>query len=285
MTTKMKNVIIRSLSGLVYIAVIVGALLLGSPWMLALTLLLTLLAVDEFNRNVNHQDPLHPSLRILDLMTSCIPPIVIYALFKCDFLSEAAVGFSLSAGYILYNMFRLILPLYIKGSNQLTHTAYSFMAQFYIVWPLTLMLLSYMMMPHIVMLMFIMIWLNDTGAFCVGSLLGRHKLFERISPKKSWEGFLGGVIFAVAAGIVAGLCLNGSYFNHIPVLGLGAFGLTVAIMATWGDLVESLIKRTLGVKDSGHLLPGHGGILDRIDSLLLVAPATLLFLITYTIFQ
>lgn len=280
----MKNVIIRSLSGIVYIGLIIGALLLGTPWTLALTLLFTLLAVDEFNRNVNHEEPLHPALRVLDLMTSCLPAVTIYIAFKSSLNSAISVSVIMATGYILYNLVRLILPLYIKQGNQLTHTAYSFMAQFYIVWPMTMMLAAYIMMPQLLLLMFIMIWLNDTGAFCVGSLLGRHKLFERISPKKSWEGFFGGLLFAIIAGLVAGWCFKNSEIGTFTPISLGIFGLIVAVMATWGDLVESLIKRTLGVKDSGHLLPGHGGILDRIDSLLLVAPATFIFLIIYSIF-
>ena len=125
--------------------------------------------------------------------------------------------------------------------------------------------------------MFIMIWLNDTGAFCVGSMIGKHKLFPRISPNKSWEGFFGGVVFAIASAFVFKYGFP-QYFDNISIGGLCGLGVVVSAFATWGDLVESLIKRTLGVKDSGTLLPGHGGILDRIDSLLLVVPASLLYL-------
>ena len=136
-----------------------------------------------------------------------------------------------------------------------------------------------------------MIWLNDTGAFCVGSLIGRRRLFERISPKKSWEGFYGGLLFSIIAGIVAGSplladhCTASLHNANFTAVSLGILGLLVSIMSTWGDLVESMIKRTLGIKDSGHLLPGHGGILDRIDSLLFVAPATLLFLLIHTLIR
>ena len=126
--------------------------------------------------------------------------------------------------------------------------------------------------------MFMFIWLYDTGAYCVGMLLGRHRLFERISPKKSWEGVIGGVL----------ACIAGAYITHVwfdeffqsPGLSVWlGMSVVVAVFATMGDLVESLIKRTVGVKDSGNILPGHGGILDRIDSLLLVAPAVLIYLL------
>ena len=112
----------------------------------------------------------------------------------------------------------------------------------------------------------------------MGMLLGRHRLFERISPKKSWEGVIGGIAF----------CVAGAYITHywfdelfqVPDLATWVgLSVVVAVFSTFGDLVESLIKRTVGVKDSGHIMPGHGGILDRIDSLLLVAPAVLIYLL------
>ena len=108
-------------------------------------------------------------------------------------------------------------------------------------------------------------------------LLGKHRLFERISPKKSWEGVIGGV-----AVCIAGAYITNYYFNEffqVPELNIWVgLSVVVAVFATFGDLVESLIKRTVGVKDSGNILPGHGGILDRIDSLLLVAPAVLIYM-------
>ncbi len=135
---------------------------------------------------------------------------------------------------------------------------------------------------HIVLIMFIMIWLNDTGAYCVGSLLGKRRLFPRLSPKKSWEGFWGGMAFCIAAGATCYFA-----FNHDEVMLWGnrslsawiGFGIVVCIFSTWGDLFESMIKRTVGAKDSGKLIPGHGGILDRIDSLLLTAPAAFIYLL------
>ena len=132
--------------------------------------------------------------------------------------------------------------------------------------------------PRLLLGMFIFIWLYDTGAFCVGMLLGKHRLFERISPKKSWEGVIGGV-----AACVIGAYVTHHWFNEffqVPDLAIWiGLSVVVAVFATFGDLVESLIKRTVGVKDSGNILPGHGGILDRIDSLLLVAPAVFIYLL------
>jgi phosphatidate cytidylyltransferase len=138
---------------------------------------------------------------------------------------------------------------------------------------------------------FIFLWVNDTGAYCVGSLLGRHKLFPRISPGKSWEGSIGGAVFVLAIAWLIGtydntLILDGDNTGRgmlsVPAwLGLG---LVVVIFGTWGDLVESLFKRTLGIKDSGNILPGHGGMLDRFDSSLLAIPAAVVYLYTLSLF-
>lgn len=177
------------------------------------------------------------------------------------------------------------MQIYNQESSPLTNLAYSYMGQMYIALPLGLMSMYYTLNDGkaLLLMMFIMIWLNDTGAFLVGSMIGKHKLFPRISPKKSWEGFVGGVVFSIIGGVIAKLYFP-DYFETISMIHLCGLGLVVGIFATWGDLVESLIKRTLGVKDSGNILPGHGGILDRIDSLLLVIPASLLYLITLRLY-
>lgn len=121
----------------------------------------------------------------------------------------------------------------------------------------------------------IMLWSNDTGAYLTGRLLGRQKLFLRISPGKTWEGFVGGILFA----LLAAFCLH--YFTSSDLLPLwqwAMMALLIGIVGTGGDLVESMLKRSLSVKDSGTLLPGHGGLLDRFDGLLLAAPVVYVFL-------
>ena len=178
-----------------------------------------------------------------------------------------------------------MIQLYSREPSPLTNLAYSYMGQLYIALPLGIMSMYYTL-PNgtsLLMAMFIMIWLSDTGAFLVGSMMGRHKLFPRISPGKTWEGTIGGIIFVILSGVVMKTCF-GQYFESVSMLLLCSMGVVVAIFATWGDLVESLIKRTLGVKDSGTILPGHGGILVRIDSLLLVIPASLVFLINVVLY-
>jgi phosphatidate cytidylyltransferase len=127
--------------------------------------------------------------------------------------------------------------------------------------------------PGIVLGFFILLWANDTGAYLVGISLGKHRLMERISPKKSWEGFFGGLIIAAA---IAWL-LSG----WLGVLGRNGWvivSVIVSVAGTYGDLVESMLKRSLGVKDSGTIMPGHGGFLDRFDSVIISFPLVYLYI-------
>ena len=161
--------------------------------------------------------------------------------------------------------------------------AYSILGQIYIVLPLALLgvwgysteyQLLYGHPEYILMVLFAFIWINDTGAYVVGSTLGRHRLFERISPKKSWEGFFGGLLFC----IILALCLNYIIPGILTTVQWVIMGILTSVFSTWGDLCESLLKRTAGAKDSGKLLPGHGGILDRFDSELLASPVIFIYL-------
>lgn len=133
--------------------------------------------------------------------------------------------------------------------------------------------------PKIIIGLFLLIWTNDTFAYIVGKSIGKHKLFERISPKKTIEGFLGGLIFAV----VAGYLISKFYikpkpeFSHQSILIWTSIAAIVGIFGTIGDLIESKFKRIAGVKDSGNIMPGHGGVLDRLDSVIFVAPFIFLF--------
>jgi phosphatidate cytidylyltransferase len=133
--------------------------------------------------------------------------------------------------------------------------------------------------PKIIISIFILIWANDTFAYVVGKSMGKRKLFEKISPKKTVEGFLGGLIFSV----IAGVCISKFYFNpsnQYSVKSMFIWSMTaiiICVFSTLGDLIESKFKRIAGVKDSGSIMPGHGGLLDRLDSIIFVAPFVFLF--------
>lgn len=269
----MKNIVTRSLSGIVYVALIVCALLAGATWFAALMALFALLAVREFQMLTGDASKSSP-------LTLLINTVDIAAAIALCLAALNDLSYLLFDGCILlaYLICRIVLALYDKRPDAFAATGRSVLSVVYIGLPLSAAAVIAQftngqdITRQLMLIIFIMIWLNDTGAYCVGSMLGRHKLFERLSPKKSWEGFWGGMLFCVAAGIA---CAYANDFENL-LLWIG-LGVVVSVFSTWGDLFESLMKRTLGVKDSGHLIPGHGGILDRIDSLLLVAPACLIF--------
>ena len=131
---------------------------------------------------------------------------------------------------------------------------------------------------------FIFLWVSDTGAYCCGSLFGKHKLFPRVSPAKSWEGSIGGGIFVLIAAAMVWYFTGGNDVGSVLTLPVWlGLGLVVVVFGTLGDLVESLFKRTVGIKDSGSILPGHGGMLDRFDSSLMALPAALVYLYSVTL--
>lgn len=196
--------------------------------------------------------------------------------------------------YLLTIVYLFISELYTRNDNAVNNWAYTMLGQMYIALPFsTINILAFNAAPDgsinfnyiIPLSVFIFLWTNDTGAYCTGSLFGRHKLFPRISPAKSWEGSIGGAILVLAAAYMISIYTagNGSaaYLTTPQWLGLG---LVVVVFGTWGDLVESLFKRTLGIKDSGTILPGHGGMLDRFDSSLMAMPAAVIYLYSLTLF-
>jgi phosphatidate cytidylyltransferase len=170
----------------------------------------------------------------------------------------------------------MISELFRRQENPIHNWAYFILGQVFIALPFSL--LSFILFidgyqPLVLLSVFVTIWVNDTGAYLVGVTFGKNRLFERISPKKSWEGFVGGALAALASGYVFSLLIP-----EISLLNWFIFSEIIVIFGTLGDLIESLLKRTIHVKDSGNVIPGHGGLLDRFDSMLLAAPVVFIFL-------
>lgn len=273
-----KDLIKRILSGAIYIALIVTALLLldNSPVVYLLVFsLLIVLGIGEMITMAKDDASQSWLVNIIDLAGGVGLFVAFYMHYEGETVHSRALWLLPVASYLLL---RTIVQLYRPRQNALHSLERSFFSLGYVALPVSLLnVIMSITAPRLLLGMFVFIWLYDTGAFCVGVLLGRHRLFERISPKKSWEGVIGGIA----------LCVAGAYATHywfdelfqVPDLTTWVgLSVVVAVFSTFGDLVESLVKRTVGVKDSGSIMPGHGGILDRIDSLLLVAPAVLIYL-------
>ena len=275
----MNNVITRAISGTAYILIVVCCIIFG-PWsFLGLTMLFAIFGAIELtkiDRKKSDNKP-RPAADCLDICG------ILFMIVSASLASNPQIGLeSIPAFLIPYTFYlisRAIIEIYSNDDNPIAALGSSALVQIYIGVPLaTLNLLYNMVGANLVLAMFMFIWINDTGAFCVGSLIGRRRLFERISPKKSWEGFWGGLVFCIAFSIFFALVFD-KFFYNLPVNIFIAFAIVVSVFATFGDLFESLLKRSAGVKDSGKIMPGHGGILDRIDSLLMVGPICFCFLL------
>lgn len=274
----MKNFVIRALSGACYIALIIAAILLldNSPVMYLLVFpLLIVLGIGEMVTMAKDDATQSWLVNVIDMLGGIGLFVAFYMHYEGATMQTRALWLLPVSAYLIL---RTIVQLYRPRQNAVHSLERSFFALGYIALPVALLnCIVSITAPRLLLGIFMFIWLYDTGAYCIGMLLGRHRLFERVSPKKSWEGVIGGVAASVAGAYVTYYWFD--EFFQVPELATWVgLSVVVAVFATFGDLVESLIKRTVGVKDSGNILPGHGGILDRIDSLLLVSPAVLIYL-------
>ena len=276
------NFLQRAITGVIFVAVLVGCILGGPISFTILFALISALTINEFGNIVNRMEH-----------TRMNKPISILAglfLFLCfGYIGVVPGANEIFIPYLFLILYLFISELYKKQSNPLNNWAYAMMSQIYIALSFALLnVLAYhssatesvsQYNPILPLSIFIFNWVNDTGAYCTGMLFGKHRLFERISPKKSWEGSIGGAVFSIIAAIVLA-----HFFTFLSTGVWIGLGLTVVVFGTWGDLTESLMKRTLGIKDSGNILPGHGGMLDRFDSALMAIPAAVFYLYALTWF-
>ncbi len=285
----MKNLLLRTVTGVLFVAAVVGSFLRPET-MVLLFALVTALTIWEFGGLVNRRE----GITVNRFITSVAGVYLFLAMTY--FCSDVYGGMAKSVVFIPYLItlvYLLVAELYLKQPDPIADWAYTMLSQMYIALPFSLLnALAFnatptgmvVYNPLLPLAVFVFLWMNDTGAYCVGSLIGRHKLFPRVSPGKSWEGSIGGGLVVMGvAGLVATYVDNGAQPMLTVWQWLG-LGLTVVVCGTWGDLVESLFKRTLGIKDSGNILPGHGGMLDRFDSSLLAIPAAVVYLYTLSLF-
>ena len=273
------NFILRTLTGILFVALITGGILWNHISFLLLFIAISVLSVWEFARIMIKAGKCQAMHR-----TSATGAALLFLSFTMYSVTYMPVAFSV---YTLFLLYVMIAELYRKSGKAIENIALFFMGQVYVALPFALLNMSvigestngtFAYDGTIPLMIFIFLWLNDTGAYCVGSLIGKHRLFERISPKKSWEGSIGGGILSIASSFIFA-----HYFPFLNMAQWAGLALTVVVFGTWGDLTESLMKRQLGIKDSGTILPGHGGMLDRFDSALMAIPASVVYLYLLTI--
>ena len=279
----MNNFIVRTITALIFVAVIVASFLRAET-MVLLFALVTGLTIWEFTGLVNDR----PQVTVNRMITTVAGVYLFFAMAGfCSEITPSAVFIP----YLITLVYLMVAELYLKHEDPINDWAYTMMTQLYIALPFSLLnALAFHLTPEgevlydpvLPLCMFVFLWINDAGAYICGSLLGKHKLFPRISPGKSWEGSIGGgiLVMLIAASIPYMLDQFSLLTLNFSPLQWAGLGLVIVVFGTWGDLIESLFKRTLGIKDSGNVLPGHGGMLDRFDSSLLAIPAAVVYIYT-----
>ena len=257
--------------------------------MVALFAVITGLTIWEFTGLVNQRENINVNRFITTIAG------VYFFLAVAAIRTGITSNFVIFVPYLLSIVYLFIGELYLKQEDPINDWAYAMLSQLYIALPFSMLnVLAFEQAPNgityqynmqLPLCVFVFLWLNDTGAYCSGSLFGKHKLFPRISPAKSWEGSVGGAILVMIVAAIIGYFSNANcQMSQLSIIGWVGLGFIVVVFGTWGDLVESLFKRTLGIKDSGKILPGHGGMLDRFDSSLMAIPASVIYLYSLQMF-
>jgi phosphatidate cytidylyltransferase len=276
---KLPNIAVRIIAGAIFVGLLLGGILINEYAFCIVLSLITVLSLFEFYSLIEKSVTV-PVTRVWNILGG-------FFLFTGSFyyyISGSAI--LLFIPYTIYILVLFISELYLKRSDPIRSLAYSLLGQIYIAVPFSLT--NYLVFAYepgsyhyvYIMALLVFIWVNDSFAYLAGVAFGKHRLFERISPKKSWEGFAGGAIASIGSSLAFA-----HFFSNLSVAAWLGFAAVTIVFGTWGDLFESLIKRTLGVKDSGNMIPGHGGILDRFDSTILAIPAVCLYLILINCFK
>lgn len=259
----------RALSGLVFVIVVVSAIVYSSWSMALLFLIISLVGLDEFYKLTSNKEQSPQSIVgiFIGLFLYVFGYITLINRWEIDSFQPAFIVFSLV----------VILELFRKKKNPAANISITIFGLIYTVISFGLLNIianhSGEYLYQIPLGILILIWTGDTFAYLVGRQFGKHKLFERLSPKKTWEGYFGGIIFSLLAGYILS-----RFFTELSTSEWMIVATITGIFGTAGDLVESMFKRIAGVKDSGNIMPGHGGVLDRFDSLIFILPLILFYL-------
>lgn len=270
----MKEFITRTLTGIVFTLALIGSIIWSHYSLLALFLIISLLGLHEYFGMIAKIQNVRP-LRT----TGFIAALLLYLTIAFVSLGEISIALLLAIPSLFVLVF--VVGLLCKQEKSFTDAVYTVTGLIYVVIPFALlgaignpMFVNGSYYPEIVLGFFVLMWAYDVFAYLVGSLIGKHALMKRVSPKKSWEGFVGGAVFSILAAYLISLLSDELNSVHWIIIAL-----IIITFGTLGDLTESALKRQVGTKDSGSLLPGHGGILDRFDGVVFSAPLVLVYLI------
>jgi phosphatidate cytidylyltransferase len=273
----LKELLTRAITGTVFVAVLIGAIVWNKYSVAGLFFVISILGLLEFFK-LMEKGGFKPKKSVASFVASLIYGIIVYFSFGYGNFSYLLFIFPLLVLLVVIELFR-------KSETPVSNFAFSVMGVMYVVIPFSILNFFAYGSPYAEVLeindrydyifllgFFVIQWASDTGAYLAGSALGKTKLFERISPNKTWEGTVGGASIALVTGFIF------AYFTGSSVVHWMVCSLLIVVFGTLGDLTESQIKRSIGVKDSGNILPGHGGILDRFDGVLFSAPFVLAYL-------
>lgn len=272
----------RAISGLIFVVVLLFATLFNTYSLFGLFLLLVIVGSSEYliisknNSTTIPNVPLGIFMAAIVFLTFCAPQLL--QVSSLPFIAILITG--------LFSI--CILELFKNIEQPFNNIVHTFFPLVYVAVPFGLLFWANFRFSDqsngfntdLILGFYFALWSNDTGAYLSGKAFGKNKLFERISPNKTWEGSIGGAVLAIVISVITGY-----FFDGFPIWKWGVIGLIIAVFGSLGDLVESLFKRSMGVKDSGKIMPGHGGVLDRFDGLLIAAPFVVAFLILCDIFN
>lgn len=293
MSDKLKNFLVRTASGAVLLGIVLAAIFLGVWGYGALLLFITVVGVWEFYglaraKGSEPQRGMGVLMSIILFFAGFVPSLYIYNVIdKSELLVDGLLLLMLCAILLVLTF---VIEVFRNRKTPIYNIATTIMGTLYVALPMaTLMIIPAILnkviycsdtwIPWVFLFYLLLVWGNDVFAYLVGVTMGKHRMCERLSPKKSWEGFAGGIAGSVAVGAIAAAVLGGSYGVWIGL------AIVVALSSVVGDLIESMFKRDAGVKDSGSIMPGHGGILDRFDALIISAPFALIYLWVVMMFE
>ncbi len=270
----------RAITGLSFAAVVFGSIFFSKYTFVLLFLLIGGLCLWElFTHTMKDEQPTSRKVRRLAGLVLALLPLVFIDAALLQNLP--ALEYLSRVSYFLLPLFLLVFiyELFTKTEQPFSNLAFIALGVFYVTIPMILLSIvafrGAAFSPALAFGMLILVWANDTAAYMTGSQIGKHKFFPRISPKKTWEGIIGGAVGAIVISCLCSLVFKSETLSMIEWMGLGV---VIAIFGPLGDLVESMMKRSLNIKDSGNLLPGHGGFLDRFDAFIFIIPFSALYL-------